>query len=106
VRSTELDSAIERYHAAGDEFVRGNPEPQKAAVSHGCEPRPIGLLARGWTETAKTMERANAQFADGEMVGFERLAECVTNELAYIVESSAGEQRSGAASRSPPENCG
>jgi ketosteroid isomerase-like protein len=43
------------------------------------------MVAPGWPDVAATMERASAQFADGE-VGFERVAQGVTPELAYIIE--------------------
>ncbi len=88
----ELDAAIERYHAAAGEFIRGNPEPQKAVFSRGDDVslvNPAGVVARGWADAAQAIERASAQFADGsdgEVVGFERLAQQVTPELAYIME--------------------
>lgn len=88
----ELDAAIERYHAAATEFIRGNPEPQKAVFSRGDDVslvNPLGRVGRGWAEVEEAMERGCAPFAqafDGEVIGFERLAQHETPGLAYIVE--------------------
>ena len=85
----ELDAAIERYHAAAFELVNGNPEPQKAAFSHSDDVtlvNPVGFVGRGWAKTEKLTERASSMVADGQVVGFERLAQQVTPNLAYIVE--------------------
>jgi ketosteroid isomerase-like protein len=49
----------------------------------------LGLVGRGWAEVEAAMERGCAPFSeasDGEALGFERLAQQVTAELAYIVE--------------------
>jgi ketosteroid isomerase-like protein len=85
----ELDAAIERYHAAASELVNGNPEPQKAAFSHSDDVtlvNPVGFVGRGWAKTEELIERASSMVADGQVVGFERLAQLVTPEMAYIVE--------------------
>jgi hypothetical protein len=42
----ELEAATERYHAAAAEFIKGNPEPQKAVFSRGEDVslvNPLGL---------------------------------------------------------------
>lgn len=88
MRADELELAIERYHAAGREFVQGNPEPQKSIFSHGddvCLVNPVGVVAKGWSETAATMEQASTHFREG-MMEFERVAHQITPELAYITE--------------------
>jgi hypothetical protein len=69
--------------------VKGNPEPYKAAFSHRDDftlGNPFGPFARGWDQVAATMDRAAANYRDGEMTAFESLAGLVTPELAYIVE--------------------
>jgi ketosteroid isomerase-like protein len=89
VANEQLDDAIERYHAAALAFVNGNPEPQKAAFSHAdgvTLVNPAGFVGRGWAEAEKVMEGASSRFTDGEVVGFNRIAQQVTAELAYIVE--------------------
>lgn len=71
------------------ELVNGNPEPQKAAFSHSDDVtlvNPVGFVGRGWVKTEKLIERASSMVADGQVVGFERLAQQVTPQLAYIVE--------------------
>jgi ketosteroid isomerase-like protein len=85
----DLDAVIERSHQALGEFVNGNPEPLKAMYSHRDDvslANPFGPPRRGWTEVAETMERAATHYRGGEAAGFDRVAENVTPDLAYIVE--------------------
>jgi ketosteroid isomerase-like protein len=85
----ELEAAIDEYHAAAAEFVQGEPERYKAVVSHRDDvsnANPFRPTARGWAEVEETFERAAALWRDGEVVGFDRLAQAVTPELAYILE--------------------
>ena len=85
----QFTEALDQYHRAAGEFVKGNPEPYKAAFSHRDDVtlgNPFGPFARGWDQVAATMDRAAANYRDGEMTGFESLAGLVTPELAYIVE--------------------
>ncbi len=85
----DFDEVVEYYHRALGEFVKGNPEPLKMMYSHREEitlANPFGPPVRGWEQAAVTMERAATHYRDGEIVGFENVANCVTPELAYIVE--------------------
>jgi ketosteroid isomerase-like protein len=85
----DFDEVVEHYHLALGEFVKGNPEPLKGMYSHGEEitvANPFGPPVRGWKQAAEIAERAASLYRDGEVVGFENLAKCVTPELAYIVE--------------------
>ncbi len=85
----DFDQAIERYHQAASEFVKGNPEPYKLMFSHQEDVslgNPFGPFARGWKQVSETMERAATLYRDGEMVGFENISTIVTGDLAYIVE--------------------
>jgi ketosteroid isomerase-like protein len=84
-----LEEALERYHDAAAEFIKGNVEPYKAVFSQTEDVslgNPFNPVARGWPDASATMERACALYADGEVVGFERLADYATPELAYIME--------------------
>jgi ketosteroid isomerase-like protein len=94
----DLDAAIERSHQALAEFVRGNPEPLKACYSHRDDvsiANPFFGARRGWDLVAEAMEGAAANYRDGDAVGFERIAENVTSELAYIVEIERYQARIG-----------
>jgi ketosteroid isomerase-like protein len=85
----ELEAAIEEYHAAAAEFVRGRPERYKAIYSHRddvCNANPFRPVAHGWAEVEETLDRAASFWQDGEIVGFERLATFATAELAYVLE--------------------
>ena len=87
--SDDLDVAIENYHRAAEEFVKGNPEPYKAVFSHLDDvsvANPFGPAVRGWTQVAATMERAASLYRDGEITGFENIAKYRTPDLAFIVE--------------------
>jgi len=85
----DFDQVIERYHLAAGEFIKGNPEPYKKMFSQREDvtlANPFGPVARGWKRVAETMERASAQYRDGEITSFENVANYVTPDLAYIVE--------------------
>jgi len=84
-----VDAAMERYHAAAAEFIKGNAEPYKALFSQTDDvslANPFNPVARGWAQASETMERACALWAEGEVVGFDRVAQQVTAELAYVME--------------------
>jgi ketosteroid isomerase-like protein len=85
----ELETAIERYHAAAVDFVRGDPESYMAVWSRSDDvsvANPFDPVARGWAQAAETMERAASRWREGEVIGFERLAQVATGELAFILE--------------------
>ena len=85
----DFDEAVEHYHRAADEFVKGNPEPYKIVFSHQEDvslANPFGPVVRGWKQVAETMERAASLYRDGEVIGFENVAKYVTPDLAYLVE--------------------
>ena len=94
----DLDQVLERYHLALGEIVRGDPEPLKMLYSHREEvslANPFGPAARGWEQVAATMERAAAQFRDGEITSIEEVAKYVTPKLAYLVEMERYEAKLG-----------
>jgi ketosteroid isomerase-like protein len=84
----DFDEVVEQYHLALGEFVKGNPEPLKGMYSHQqiTVANPFGPPVRGWKQAAEIADRAALLYRDGEVVGFENVAKCVTPELAYIVE--------------------
>jgi ketosteroid isomerase-like protein len=84
-----FDAAIERYHLAAADFIKGDAEPYKALFSQREDvtvANPFFPVARGWEEVADRMERASARWSEGEIVGFENVATYATGELGYIVE--------------------
>ncbi len=98
MRTGDFDEAVEDYHLALREFVKGNPEPNKQRFSHRDDVtlmNPIHPPARGWQQVAATLERAAAQVHDGEITAFERVAQYVTPDLAYIVEIERTRARLG-----------
>src|SRR4028119_1911011 len=85
----DVDELIERFHLASDEFLKGNPEPTKKLFSHREDvtlANPFGPPAHGWEHVAETIDHASSLCRDGELVGSEIVAKCVTAELAYVVE--------------------
>ena len=86
---TEFDQVLERYHRAAAEFVKGDSAPYKELFSHRQDvtlANPFGPVARGWDRVAETMDRAAANYRDGEVASIENVAKYVTEELAYVVE--------------------
>jgi ketosteroid isomerase-like protein len=85
----DLDEAVEQYHLALGEFLKGNPEPLKMMYAHREDvslANPFGPPVRGWDEVAKVTEHAASQVRDGQLVSVEIVAKHVTSELAYVVE--------------------
>ena len=94
----DLERAIEASHLAADAFVKGDPQPLKAAYSGRDDvslANPFGPPVRGFRQVAETMDRAAAHYRDGHSTGFERIAKYVTSELAYIVEIERYESKVG-----------
>ena len=58
---------------------------------------PFGPPARGWSEVSATLDRAAANYRDGEVVGFENVSAVVTPDLAYAVEIERYRARVGGA---------
>jgi len=85
-----LDAVIEQSHLALGDFVKGNPEPLKLVWSSHRDDvtlgNPFGPFVRGWTQVVATMERAAANYKDGEVLGFETVSRYETPDLAYTVE--------------------
>ncbi len=85
-----LDAIIEQSHAALGEFVKGNPEPGKLVWSSHRDDitlgNPFGPFAHGWTQVVASMERAAANYKDGEVLGFETISRYETSDVAYTVE--------------------
>jgi ketosteroid isomerase-like protein len=84
----DVDEAIEQYHLAAAEFIRGNPEPYKMVFSHREDvtlANPLFPPVRGWERVAEALERTAARLRDGELVDSETVAKCVTPDLAYVV---------------------
>jgi len=87
--SEGFDAAVERYHAAAGEFVKGNAGPYKALFSHGEEvtvANPFFPVTRGWENVRDRMERAASRWSEGEVTGFENVITYATPDLGYIVE--------------------
>lgn len=85
----DLDSVVEQYHMALDEFMKGNYEPAKQLFSQREDVtlgNPFGPFARGWTQVVETMKRAASNYRDGEASGFDTVSKYVTHDLAYVVE--------------------
>ena len=85
----DFNRVVEKYHLALGEFMKGNPAPAKELYSQRDDVtlgNPFVPFARGWKQVVETMEKAASNYRDGDATGFENLAECVTSDLAYLVE--------------------
>jgi ketosteroid isomerase-like protein len=98
--TSALAQLIEQYHQSLDAFVKGDPEPQKRLWSRRDDitvAYPLGPPVRGWHDLEALMDRAASLFQDGEVLGFERIAEVETADLAYILEIERSRMRVGSA---------
>ena len=87
----DFDKAIEQYHQAQKEFVRGNPGPFKTLCSHADDVTIIGGwggVEKGWAaEVEKRYDWASARFAsDDDERRVENISTVVSPELAYTVD--------------------
>ena len=99
VEPADLADLIRRYHDAAARFIQGDPEPYKALFSQRDDvtlANPFGPVRHGWEQAAGAMTRAAAYWHDGVILGFDRIATWVTDDLAYIVEVERFEGRMGA----------
>lgn len=102
-----LNAAIAPYHNAAAEFIRGDAESYKRCFSQTADislANPFKPAATGWAEADATMTQAATLWRDGEVVSFERIAELVTPELAYIFEFERFRAKIGGAEQSTPVN--
>ena len=94
-----FDEAVEQFHVAQGELLKGNPEPVKALFSHRDDvslANPYGPPVRGWQQVAETIERASSLRRDGELVGIETIAKYVTADLGYVVQIERAKAKIGA----------
>ncbi len=95
----DFDEAVEHYHVAQGEFLKGNPEPVKEQFSHRDDvslANPYGPPVRGWQRVAQTIEHASSLRRDGEIVGIETIAKYVTADLGYVVQIERAKAKIGA----------
>jgi ketosteroid isomerase-like protein len=93
-----FDRLIEQQHEALDRFAKGEHEPLAALWSRADDVTlgdPFGAFVRGFDAVNETMERAAALYRDGRAVGFDRLAEHVGDDVAYVVEVERFEAKMG-----------
>src|SRR5688572_14166121 len=103
--ASEHDLPLEEYHRAGLEITNGNPEVYKALYSRSDDvtlANPFGPPVSGWDEVSATLDRAAANYRDGEVGGFERVSTVVGADLAYIVELESYRARVGRAAEITP----
>jgi ketosteroid isomerase-like protein len=94
------DLPLEEYHRAGLEITNGNPEVYKSLYSRRDDvtlANPFGPPVRGWSNVSATLDRAAANYRDGEVVGFENVSSVVADDLAYTVEIESYRARVGGA---------
>jgi ketosteroid isomerase-like protein len=99
------DLPLEEYHRAGVEITNGNPAIYKSLWSHRDDAtlaNPFGPPARGWIDISATLDRAAANYRDGEAVGFENVSTVVSDDLAYVVEIESYRARVGRADEITP----
>jgi ketosteroid isomerase-like protein len=101
----EFDAVIEPYHGALRAIINGDPSGYKAMYSQGEDitlANPFGGVARGRAEVEARLDRAAANFRDGEIVGFETITKSVTSELAYLLEVEKSKTKVGTSDQLTP----
>jgi ketosteroid isomerase-like protein len=83
-----FSEALERYHSALREFMKGDSAPVQLMFSTKDDVvlcNPLRPFAQGPDEVADTLQHAASHFTSGSEV-FEPVASFATADLAYIVE--------------------
>ena len=89
VAAADAERVIEQMHAAMEAFILGDPRPAVELFSRGEDVtlgNPFGPFARGWDRVADAATRAAANYREGEVVEFERVATYASHDLASFVE--------------------
>ncbi len=85
----DLQQVIDQYHAALDEFSRGDPAPVKRIYSHRDDvalANPFGPPSLGWKKASEALDFASSRFRDGSMKRFQTLAKYESGEIAIVLE--------------------
>ena len=85
----DIEQVFKKYHAAVDEFSRGNLMPVKMLFSHHDDvtlANPFGPAVLGWKKVSEALDFASSRFKDGEVKSFETIAKYETSELTIILE--------------------
>jgi hypothetical protein len=105
VAGLALEHDLPLDHRAGREITNGNPEVYKRLYSRRDDvtlANPFGPPVRGWSEVSATLDRAAANYRDGEVVGFENVSTGIGSDLAYAVEVESYRARVGGAQARRP----
>jgi hypothetical protein len=84
-----VDETIDRCHRALVTLLNGNVKPWRELFSHGDDVtlgNPFGPFVRGIDDVMSAATAAADRYGDGEIVGFDRVATYVGEDLACIVE--------------------
>jgi ketosteroid isomerase-like protein len=84
-----LDELLDRYHRAADAFSRGDPDPVKELYSEADDvtlANPFGPARRGREAVLAALDHASSRMSDGQVVGFDELAQFASADLATILE--------------------
>ena len=95
-----LDDAVEASHRALKAIIRGDVEPFMALYSRADDitiGNPFGPFSSGHVAARAAAERAAANYTDGSVVAFDRIATHATDTLACVVEVERFEVRLGTA---------
>jgi ketosteroid isomerase-like protein len=101
----DLDEIIRQYHAAADEFAKGDPEAVKQLFSHRVDvmlANPFGPAVRGWPQVSQALSYAASRFRDGQVTAFEELARYTSTGLAVIHEKEHWQAKVGGAEELSP----
>lgn len=94
----DLETAMQQSHDAVAGIFRGDAAPAKALFSERDDVtlgNPFGPYACGRTQVEQTLDRAAANYRDGELTGAELIASYVSADLACVVEVERGRAKVG-----------
>lgn len=98
--ASDLVKVVEQVHQGLDAFMKGDAGPVLQLFSHRPDvtlANPFGPPARGWDEVRETAELAATHYREGEAVGFDRVSDHESPQLAYILEIERFKSKVGGA---------
>jgi ketosteroid isomerase-like protein len=85
----DIQHVINQYHAAADEFSRGDALPVKKMLSNRDDvvlANPFGPPVLGQSKVSAALDFASSRFRDGKVLSFETIAKYETPELVTLFE--------------------
>ncbi len=94
----EVRQASERFYAALNRMLKGEPGPMEEVWSHGSDAsamHPLGDRSLGWDEVRAGREQASRAFSDGRVALDDSVVVPIADDAAYALGTEHGQAKLG-----------